>query len=66
MEKYAKMGQNLISYHIESSTHILNDVYKHPRPLRIMLNHIFKNQSHKTRNEKLTFLALIIGKINKK
>ena len=57
MEKQAKMGQNLISCHIESSTQLLINVSKHPRPLRIMLNHIFKNQSHKTRNEKLTFLA---------
>jgi len=45
---------------------MLNNVSKHPRPLKIMLNHIFENQCHKPRNKKNTFLALKVGKNSKK
>ena len=55
--KWAIMGQKLIYYHIGTQTYMLNDVSKHPRPLKIMLNHIFKNQCHKPRNKKNTFLV---------
>ena len=45
---------------------MLNNVSKHPRPLKIMLNHIFENQCHKPRNKKNAFLALKVGKNSKK
>ena len=59
--KWAIMGQKLIYYHIGTPTYMLNDVSKHPRPLKIMLNHIFKNQCHKPRNKKNTFLVSKVG-----
>ena len=59
--KWAVMGQKLIYYHIGTPTYMLNDVSKHPRPLKIMLNHIFKNQCHKPRNKKNTFLVSKVG-----
>ena len=45
---------------------MLNNVSKHPRPLKIMLYHIFENQCHKPRNKKNAFLALKVGKNSKK
>ena len=42
--KWAKMGKKLLYDHIGIPTYMLNDVSKHPRPLMIMLNNIFKNQ----------------------
>ena len=45
---------------------MLNNVSKHPRPLKIMLNHIFENQCHKPRNKKNSFLGLKVGKNSKK
>ena len=59
--KWAIMGILLIYYHIGTPTYMLNDVSKHPRPLKIMLNHIFKNQCHKPRNKKNTFLVSKVG-----
>ena len=59
--KWVIMGQKLIYYHIGTPTYILNDVSKHPRQLKIMLNHIFKNQCHKPRNKKNTFLVSKVG-----
>ena len=56
--KWAIMGQKLIYYHIGTPTYMLNDVSKHPRPLKIMLNHIFKNQCHKPRNKKKHIFGL--------
>ena len=64
--KWAIMGQKLIYYHIGTPTYMLNDVSKHPRPLKIMLNHIFKNQCHKPRNKKNTFLVSKVGWNSKK
>ena len=61
LEKLAIMGKKFISYYLGSSTEILNDVSKHLRPLKIMLNHIFKNQCHKPRNKKNTFLVSKVG-----
>ena len=61
VEKQAIMAEKLIYYHIGTPTYMLNDVSKHPRPLKIMLNHIFKNQCHKPRNKKNTFLVSKVG-----
>ena len=45
---------------------MLNNVSQHPRPLKIMFNHIFENQCHKPRNKKNSFLGLKVGKNSKK
>ena len=59
-----EMGYNGLKIdilYIVTPTYMLNDVSKHPRPLKIMLNHIFKNQCHKPRNKKNTFLVSKVG-----